>query len=302
MTDTRLSPGSASAREKVAAFLLARDENYAATPHMLAWAEKLIRDCKDAEHDGDCTNKSHTCHRCTADQALDDADKIIALTPIGVAQCSQEPVAYQFRQRSGVGKGPQSQAPWGDWCSIERTDYELHLREPNNLIEVRALYASPPSPVAGEAAYRETVRRIAAIREKRLAELRDCLQSIADMPADEPREPDDADWRFRCLSAIEAAKNTLAASLQKTQTSPGWTPDQFWEYAERLLGSEWLRDQMRDMMACKGLVLSSIATPAETTRNLAESICDDCPPAGSIEGTRCVVCPRASSVSSTEGK
>lgn len=88
MTDTRSSPGSASAREKVAAFLLARDENYAATPHMLAWAEKLIRDCKDAEHDGDCTNKSHTCHRCTADQALDDADKIIALTPIGVAQRS----------------------------------------------------------------------------------------------------------------------------------------------------------------------------------------------------------------------
>lgn len=45
--------------------------------------------------------------------------------------------------------------------------------------------------------------------------------------------------------------------------------------------------------------LSSSPPPPETTRNLAESICDDCPPAGSIEGTRCLVCPRTSSVSST---
>lgn len=49
---------------------------------------------------------------------------------------------YQFRQRSGVGKGPQSLAPWGDWCSIEREDYERYIQKPSNLIEVRAL-ASP---------------------------------------------------------------------------------------------------------------------------------------------------------------
>lgn len=52
-----------------------------------------------------------------------------------------EPVAWQFRQRSGVGKGPQSQAPWCDWCSIEREDYEMYIRAPNPLIQVRPLYA-----------------------------------------------------------------------------------------------------------------------------------------------------------------
>lgn len=69
--------------------------------------------------------------------------------------------------------------------------------------------------------YRETVRKVAAAREKRMAQLRDCLQSIADMPTDEPREPDDADWRFRCLSAVEAARNTLADTSTLCPTCNG---------------------------------------------------------------------------------
>lgn len=52
-----------------------------------------------------------------------------------------EPVAYQFRQRSAVGKGPQCSLPWCDWVSIEREDYDLYVRHPNPLVEVRPLYA-----------------------------------------------------------------------------------------------------------------------------------------------------------------
>jgi len=66
-------------RDRIAAFLLARDEEYSATPHLLAWADKLIQEKKDAAHSGDCTGESHTCHRCTADRALADADRVIAM-------------------------------------------------------------------------------------------------------------------------------------------------------------------------------------------------------------------------------
>jgi hypothetical protein len=41
--------------------------------------------------------------------------------------------------------------------------------------------------------------------------LRECLQSIADADDSEPREPDDADWRFRFLEAQRAARCALAA-------------------------------------------------------------------------------------------
>lgn len=54
--------------------------------------------------------------------------------------------------------------------------------------------------------------------------LRECLQSIADCSQEDPREPDDSDWRFRCLSMIEAAQNTLAAQSAApvgTTFSPG---------------------------------------------------------------------------------
>jgi hypothetical protein len=61
-----------------------------------------------------------------------------------------EPVARQFRQRSAVGKGPQSSLPWCDWCGIEREDYDRYVREPNPLIQVRPLYAAQPaSPLRG---------------------------------------------------------------------------------------------------------------------------------------------------------
>lgn len=39
----------------------------------------------------------------------------------------------------------------------------------------------------------------------------DCLKSIADMKEDEPREQDDADWRFRALECKRSAAATLLA-------------------------------------------------------------------------------------------
>jgi hypothetical protein len=44
-----------------------------------------------------------------------------------------------------------------------------------------------------------------------LSEALECLQSIADMKDNDPREPDDADWRFRALEAKRAAQCTIAA-------------------------------------------------------------------------------------------
>jgi hypothetical protein len=71
-------------------------------------------------------------------------------TPSPIAQSSEgesgaatpsDPVAWQFRQRSAVGKGPQSQLPWCDWICIGRDDYDLYVRHPNPLVQVRPLYA-----------------------------------------------------------------------------------------------------------------------------------------------------------------
>jgi len=74
------APGYAvKALETVAAFLLARDEEYAVTPNMLQWAKTLIDHGRNAEHSGDCTKESHACGRCIADKALADAAAIIAL-------------------------------------------------------------------------------------------------------------------------------------------------------------------------------------------------------------------------------
>lgn len=60
-------------REEVAAHLLDRDEG----GEHLAWARAFVMDARDAAHDGDCTNKCHTCVRCLTDQALQDADRLI---------------------------------------------------------------------------------------------------------------------------------------------------------------------------------------------------------------------------------
>ena len=49
--------------------------------------------------------------------------------------------------------------------------------------------------------------------------LRDCLQSIADADDSEPREPDDADWRFRFLEAQRAAQCALDAFAASPLTS-----------------------------------------------------------------------------------
>ena len=61
-------------RDEIAAQLLDRDEGGG----VIVWAQRVIASGKDAAHDGDCTNKSHTCHRCIVDLALRDADRLIA--------------------------------------------------------------------------------------------------------------------------------------------------------------------------------------------------------------------------------
>jgi hypothetical protein len=72
------------------------------------------------------------------------ADEIERLRSFDHAQCQQEPAAYQFRQRSAIGYGPQSHLPWCDWCVIDRETYDLYARYPNPLVEVRPLYAASP--------------------------------------------------------------------------------------------------------------------------------------------------------------
>lgn len=62
---------------------------------------------------------------------------------------AQEPAGYQFRQRSGVGKGPQSAAPWCDWCFIDRETYDQYRRQPNKSVQVRPVYAAPCLTSAG---------------------------------------------------------------------------------------------------------------------------------------------------------
>lgn len=42
--------------------------------------------------------------------------------------------------------------------------------------------------------------------------MRECLESIADMDDQDPRQPDDADWRFRALECKRAAEVTLYPS------------------------------------------------------------------------------------------
>lgn len=45
---------------------------------------------------------------------------------------------------------------------------------------------------------------------KEIERLRACLQSIADMKEDEPREPDDMDWRARALECKRCATMALS--------------------------------------------------------------------------------------------
>jgi hypothetical protein len=68
-------------------------------------------------------------------------------------------VAWEFRQRSAVGDGPQRNAKWCDWCSIDRETYDRFLREPNELIQARALYAIPDAAQARIAELEEQLSR-----------------------------------------------------------------------------------------------------------------------------------------------
>ncbi len=80
-----------------------------------------------------CGNSSQASQRLSGDLEPGPSD------PLCQVELKPEPVAYQLRQRSGVGKGPQSQAPWGEWCGIEREIYDMYIEAPNKLVEVRAL-------------------------------------------------------------------------------------------------------------------------------------------------------------------
>lgn len=57
--------------------------------------------------------------------------------------------------------------------------------------------------------FKEIVEQDAALKR-----LRATLQDIADMNDEEPRQPDDADWRFRALECKRAA----ALALSSTQS------------------------------------------------------------------------------------
>lgn len=92
------------------------------------------------------------------------------LREFSTAQAEQVPAGYQFRQRSGVGKGPQTSAPWCDWCAIDRETYEKYRREPNKLVQVRPVYAAQP-----QAASIETEASIIAERLRTLAACEDEL-------------------------------------------------------------------------------------------------------------------------------
>lgn len=59
---------------EVAALLLDREEGGG----VLVWARDVIAAGINAKHDGDCTNQSHACLRCGADEAIKDARHIIA--------------------------------------------------------------------------------------------------------------------------------------------------------------------------------------------------------------------------------
>jgi hypothetical protein len=62
-------------RERIAAFLLARDEG----GDVIAWAEKFVRENRDAPHSGDCTKESHACNRCIVDRAMADVELIMRI-------------------------------------------------------------------------------------------------------------------------------------------------------------------------------------------------------------------------------
>lgn len=81
---------------------------------------------------------------------------------------AQEPAGYQFRQRSGIGAGPQSSAPWCDWCAIDRETYERYQREPNKLVQVRPVYEANERPRDFLAWAVETFGPVAQSRSERL--------------------------------------------------------------------------------------------------------------------------------------
>jgi hypothetical protein len=63
------------------------------------------------------------------------------------------------------------------------------------------------------------------------------------------------------------------AQCQPGSARANWTPEQFWEYADGLLGTH-VRDQMRDMMASQGLALSAPKASVEPADGAREALRD----------------------------
>lgn len=75
----KLRTSEMTTREKVAAFLLDRDEG----GNTMTWSTMFVALYKDSQHDGDCSKAEkpapYSCSRCTVDEALLHADQLIAI-------------------------------------------------------------------------------------------------------------------------------------------------------------------------------------------------------------------------------
>lgn len=101
---------------------------------------------------------------------------------------------------------------------------------------------------------------------KTRSEIAEEIRREFDAPAQAPtnRQLHDAIARavtYRTYSGIQDAVREIqklyGSSVASTsRATGGWTPDQFWEYVGGLAG-DFERDQMRDMLAKRGLALSS---------------------------------------------
>jgi hypothetical protein len=78
-------------RDVLAACWLAADADGS-----LEWAQRILRESRDAEHCGDCTKIPMTCNRCVADQAFEMSDAMLAalaaagLVVVPVERCAHE--------------------------------------------------------------------------------------------------------------------------------------------------------------------------------------------------------------------
>lgn len=89
MSDFPSSSGTHDLRLKVAAYIVARDEediNKPVSQHLIDWATTLIKAGIGAKHAGDCTKESYSCMRCATDRAFAHADEVLAIVGVAHAQ------------------------------------------------------------------------------------------------------------------------------------------------------------------------------------------------------------------------